>query len=229
MKPLIVSTGDVLVLDPRDVVRHAIARPRRSRRSESAPRARGASAAARTAAPTCRWPTMRRDLVAVAAVDAIDLFDEPRRPACTSREFRPYRSSKPSRSAIVTPSYRLLALGGEDVARRRRASCSSPAGRRRDRRTAPRSRVEQRVERLAGAAREAARRCARRSRAASRSAVGRALQHELARRHAVVRAGVDPEQLRVAPNLGERPRRSMPARDASGSPRGSRASRAQWR
>ena len=67
-----------------------------------------------------------------------------------------------------------------------------------------RSRASSCVERLAvrpvkRGARRAAAACA-----AAAKAVGRAREHELARGEVVVRAGVDPEQLRVALDLGAR-------------------------
>ncbi len=89
---------------------------------------------------------------------------------------------------------------------RRPASCSCTIGSTAGSKNSGSSRAEQGVERSrrrgAGSAR-------RRSAAAARprrERLGRARQHELARRQVVERAGVDPEQLRVALDLGQRGR-----------------------
>ena len=76
MKPLIVSTGDVLVLHPRDVVLRAVARLRRCGTTGSARAARSPSARCANGIAASRCRDDLRDLLRVAAVDLVDLLDE---------------------------------------------------------------------------------------------------------------------------------------------------------
>ena len=138
----------VLVFDPGDVVRHAVRRRRRFHRSESTLRARGASAVARTAAPPAGDARSRRSgRRSARRRGRLPPISRPSR--LTRRELRPYRSSNPSRSAMVTLSYRLLALA--------RRMSAPPAGvlfvtKRIDRRIEERSAqaLDHRRHRLAG-------------------------------------------------------------------------------
>ncbi len=121
MKPLMVSTGDVLSADPRDVVGARDRPPRPCGRHWIS--ASSASAIAGVANWHRRLEVLD-DLVRsrchVAAADPVDLFDEPAVPRFTRRELSPYCSSKPSRSLHRDADVQVVRAGREHVAARAR-------------------------------------------------------------------------------------------------------------
>ena len=143
----------------------------------------------------------RADLRVVLAADPVDLLDQ-LAVRFTRREFSGYFSSNPSRSFIVTPTYRLLALdarmslpGAGRLVRHDRVD-----GRIEEHRLQPREHASSDSPALSGnVAPPFSRRPGRRG-----ERLRRALQHELARGQVVVGPGVEPEQLGVALNLGQR-------------------------
>ena len=122
MKPLMVSTGDVLVLHPRDVVLHAVA--------VSPVRYHWISARSALAVGSVRERDRRLemlddlgDLLVVAAADLVDLFDELCRCVFTRRELSPYLLGEALEVGHADAGVQVVGAGGQDVLARRPASC----------------------------------------------------------------------------------------------------------
>ena len=102
MKPLMVSTGDALsCTQAMSYFARSASSPVRYH-CTSARRALAIGSVANGMAAS-RCLTMAAICGVVAAVDLVDLFDRACPSRFTSREFRPYFSVKPLRSAMLTP------------------------------------------------------------------------------------------------------------------------------
>ena len=201
MKPLIVSTGESLSCDPRDVVGHAVGGlaglveldQRAQRLGHRLGRVRNRRLEVRDD---------RADLRVVPAADAVDLLDEL---AVLLHQPRVERILLLEALEILHRHADVQVVGArrEDVLARARRLVGDDRIDRADRRTSaaaasssassdsPALQRERRAALLAPRGRRGKR-------------LRRALQHELARGQVVVGAGVEPEQLRVALDLGER-------------------------
>ena len=194
-----------LVLHPGDVVRLAVGRLAGLVELDQRAQRLRPSARSRTGSPPRDAGRSRR-----SARRSGRRPGRPPRPACrpcfTSRELSGYFSLNPSRSFMRHADVEVVGAGGEDVLARRRRLVGDHRidGGVEEHRLQPR---QQRVERSRRSAAETSRRPWPRACAAAANASRRALQHELARRQVVVRTVVDPEQLGVALDLGERRRR----------------------
>ena len=122
MNPLMVSTGDVLVLDPRDVVLRAVgvvagAVPLDQRLERVGHRLAG---------ERDRRLEVRDDLgdlLRVAAVDAGRPLRRAGRSVFTRREFSPYLLGEALQVGHADAGVEVVGAGGEDVLARPRMSC----------------------------------------------------------------------------------------------------------